>query len=122
GGEYVQLHSEKDLHVVVEGLETRQVGESRTTNIGTYEEHTTGGYQLNTIKSYRDTTIQGLDKLTVTEGDREEIFLKNYKNTTTQNIDMTSESGHVHITASDGYGVFDAKNHVRVISSGDKSV
>lgn len=122
GGEYVQLHSEKDLHVVVEGLETRDVGESRTTTIGGYEENTTVGYQQNTVQSYRDTTIKHLDKLTVTDGDREEIFKQNYKNTTTSNIDVTSETGHIHITADTGYGVFEAKDYVRITSTGDNNV
>jgi len=122
GAEYVRLHSEKDLHVVVEGLETRDVGESRTTTIGDYEDNTVVGYQKNLVKSYRDTTIEGYDKLTVTGGDREETFKHKYRNTTTSDIDMTSTSGHVHIKADSGYGVFEADNYIRVKSTGDNSV
>ncbi|WP_407850417.1 type VI secretion system Vgr family protein [Bordetella petrii] len=122
GSEYVKLHSEKDLHVVVEGLETRDVGESRTTTIGTFEENTIGDYQTNKIGAYRDTTVEGVDTLRVTDGDRIEIFSHKYTNTTTSDIDMTSTDGHVHIKANTGYGKFEANDIVLVKSTGDNNV
>lgn len=123
GGEYVKLHSEKDLHVVVEGLETRDVGESRTTTIGTFEDNGIGDYQKNLIGGYRDTTVDGgADTLKVTSGDRVEIFSQKYTNTTTSDIDMTSTGGHIKIKADSGYGVFEADGFVRVKSTGDNTV
>jgi type VI secretion system secreted protein VgrG len=122
GSEYVKLHSEKDLHVVVEGLETRDVGESRTTEIGSFESNTIGDYQQNKVGSYRDTTVEGSDTLRVTKGDRVEIFSQKYTNTTTSDIDMTSTDGHVHIKADTGYGKFEANDTVLVKSTGDNNV
>ncbi|MFD4840216.1 type VI secretion system Vgr family protein [Achromobacter sp. NPDC058515] len=122
GSEYVELHSEKDLHVVVEGLETRGVGASRTTTIGTFEDNTITDHQKNLVGSYRDTTVEGSDTLKVTGGDRVETFSHKYANTTKSDIDMTSTDGHVHIKADTGYGKFEAKDIVLVKSTGDNNV
>lgn len=122
GSEYVKLHSEKDLNVVVEGLETRDVGQSRTTTIGTFEENRIGDFQNNLVGANRDTTIQGQDTLKVNGGDRIEVFSHNYSNTTTDNIDFTSASGHIHLSARAGYGKFEADGIVLVKSTGDNDV
>lgn len=122
GSEYVNLHSEKDLHVVVEGLETRDVGASRTTTIGAFEDNTVAAHQKNKVGSYRDTTVDGSDTLRVTKGDRVEIYSHKHTNTTTSDIDVTSTGGHVHIKADAGYGKFEAKDAVLVKSTGDNNV
>lgn len=122
GGEYVKLHSEKDLNVVVEGLETREVGQSRTTTIGTFEDNTVGDYQKNHVGATRDTTITNTDTLNVTAGDRIENFSQKYTNTTKSDIDMTSTEGHIHIKADSGYGKFEADGEILVKSTGDNDV
>ncbi|WP_144640177.1 type VI secretion system Vgr family protein [Bordetella genomosp. 13] len=122
GSEYVKLHSEKDLHVVVEGLETRDVGQSRVTHIGTFEENTVGDYQKNIVESYRDTTVNGYDTLKVTGGDRTEDFEHRYINDTKSDIEVTSADGHIHIKADTGYGKFEANDIILVKSTGDNNV
>ena len=122
GGEYVQLHSEKDLHVTVENLETRDVGASRTTTIGSYEKNTINSYQENHIESTRTTTVKNTDTLNITAGDRIENFDVNYTNTTKANIEMTSTSGHIFVNAAAGEGKFEADGQVTVRSTGNNMV